>query len=329
MAGSSYESRIFKDGETIFDEGDRAGEAYLIKAGEVRLEKIENGATLEIDTIGRGQIFGEMGVISDMNRMASAVAVGDTVLNCCNRKEMARRVEQLDKDRRDALRFLIVYCQEFMPYELMSDRPDNDETFEMDKLAVRLIGVSKKSASTEDAEDFLTGLYKVLIGYAERRVPPDLLSGEPEKPQTSMSLDEQIKSLDEAPAATGEKQKNAQKSSEPFSRKTVGANTVIFEEGESASCAYLLKSGKVDITQSKGGKTIHLTTILPNQIFGELALLDDSPRSATAIATEPSELVFVKPEDIARRMAGMDEFTKYWITYLTERVRDLSNRVQK
>jgi CRP-like cAMP-binding protein len=167
-----------------------------------------------------------------------------------------------------------------------------------------------------------------LIGYAERRVPPDLLTGPATAQPTSMSLDETIKALDDETKPTKQPAQDSAKNQAPISRRTVAPNSVIFEEGDSAACAYLLKSGKVEISKNQSGQSVLLTTILPNQIFGELALIDGSPRSATAIATETCEVVFVKPEDIERRLDGADEFIKYWITYLTGRVRDLSKRVE-
>ena len=168
-----YMRREFKSGEIIFSEGDRGAEAFLINRGKVQIYTDKDGAIQEIDVVGSGQVFGEMGIISDSNRMATASAVGDTVVTCCHRRELMRRVDKLNDDRRDAMRFLIVYCQEFLPFELMTDRPDNDETRHMDSMAFYLIRESKKANELDDLDRFLKGLYKVLIGYAERRLPPN------------------------------------------------------------------------------------------------------------------------------------------------------------
>lgn len=171
MSGD-YIHRTYQDGENIFLEGDRAGEAFLINKGNVRIYKVEGSEIHEIDVIGPGQIFGEMGVISDMNRMASAVAIGETELNCCHRRELKRRVDALDEDMRDALRFLIVYCQEFLPFELMSNRPNDAETKKRDALAYYLVRDSKKPGELDRLDVFLKGLYRVLVSYTERRLPP-------------------------------------------------------------------------------------------------------------------------------------------------------------
>lgn len=114
-----------------------------------------------------------------------------------------------------------------------------------------------------------------------------------------------------------------------ISRRTYPAGQTIFHESDVANCAYLLKSGAVEITTQKDGKPILLTTIRANQIFGELALIDASPRSATATAIEATEVVVIKAEDLDRQLNNLDGFMKYWVTYLTERVRELSKRIEE
>lgn len=113
-----------------------------------------------------------------------------------------------------------------------------------------------------------------------------------------------------------------------LNRKVFKQDSKIFKEGDIAECAFLLKSGQVSISTFRDGKHVLLTTIKPNQIFGELALIDKSPRSATAIAIEPSEVVVVHPEDIDRQLENCDKFMKYWVGYLTDRIRELSKRVE-
>ncbi len=67
--------------------------------------------------------------------------------------------------------------------------------------------------------------------------------------------------------------------------------------------------------------------MVANQIFGELALIEGKPRSATAITAEPTELLLITPEQFAAKMERMDEFMKYLVGYLTDRIYDLSGRV--
>ncbi len=56
---------------------------------------------------------------------------------------------------------------------------------------------------------------------------------------------------------------------------------VLFHVGDNADCAYVIMEGSVDvITETDGGPVIVLT-LQQNQLFGELALLNNSPRNAT------------------------------------------------
>jgi CRP-like cAMP-binding protein len=64
----------------------------------------------------------------------------------------------------------------------------------------------------------------------------------------------------------------------------------IFEKGQPGAAMFIIKRGAVQIVASdKKGKEIVLATLKKGTFLGELALLDDSPRSASARAKEPTE----------------------------------------
>ena len=67
----------------------------------------------------------------------------------------------------------------------------------------------------------------------------------------------------------------------------IEAGSVIFREGEAADQLFVIKSGEVRI--QIGNRTI--TELSAGDIFGEMALIDNEPRSATAVAMTDVELV--------------------------------------
>ena len=71
--------------------------------------------------------------------------------------------------------------------------------------------------------------------------------------------------------------------------ETVASSTTVFEEGDPGDRFYVLKTGSVSL--SSNGR--ELETIGPGGLFGELALLDREPRSATAVAQTDCELVSI------------------------------------
>jgi CRP/FNR family transcriptional regulator, cyclic AMP receptor protein len=81
---------------------------------------------------------------------------------------------------------------------------------------------------------------------------------------------------------------------------------VVFYQGQAGAGMYIVKSGRVRIFLNYGSATeIELATMDEGTFFGELSLLDESPRSATAVALEPSEIIgFFRPDllDLAERM---------------------------
>lgn len=71
-----------------------------------------------------------------------------------------------------------------------------------------------------------------------------------------------------------------------FSRfaKTFSKGTVIFSEFEPGDCFYLIQTGRVQLIKIVNGFEKNLDILQPSEIFGEMAILENSPRSATAIA---------------------------------------------
>jgi len=67
------------------------------------------------------------------------------------------------------------------------------------------------------------------------------------------------------------------------------ADQKIFVQDDEGACMYVVRSGTVGITAAGAV----LETVGPNGTFGEMALLDHAPRSATAIAREPTELAVI------------------------------------
>lgn len=71
----------FKTGEVIFKQGYPADNAYVIESGEVEIYKeTPDGKEERVALLGKGQMFGEYGVLDDAPRSASARATQDTSL---------------------------------------------------------------------------------------------------------------------------------------------------------------------------------------------------------------------------------------------------------
>jgi CRP/FNR family cyclic AMP-dependent transcriptional regulator len=62
----------------------------------------------------------------------------------------------------------------------------------------------------------------------------------------------------------------------------------IMREGDSGVGVFIVRSGRVEVLQKRSGEMVKLGELGPGDFFGEMALLDEFPRSATVRAVEPT-----------------------------------------
>ena len=104
---------------------------------------------------------------------------------------------------------------------------------------------------------------------------------------------------------------------------------VIFEEGSSGNEMYLIHSGKVSLTikQGKAGK-VTLAILEPGDFFGEMALVDDYQRSATATAIEDdTQLIALDKPKFLFMVQQQPQFALSVMHTLCQRLRELDRRL--
>ena len=72
--------------------------------------------------------------------------------------------------------------------------------------------------------------------------------------------------------------------------ETFGDGDVIFTDGANGDWMYVVESGEVEISKIVGGRKIVIETMKPGDLFGEMAYIDKTPRSATATAIGTTEV---------------------------------------
>jgi CRP/FNR family cyclic AMP-dependent transcriptional regulator len=104
---------------------------------------------------------------------------------------------------------------------------------------------------------------------------------------------------------------------------------VVFYADESGDIFCLIREGHVKVTMiSPEGKEIILSILDPGDFFGEMALLDDEPRSATVVATESLELVTIWRNDFLQILQENFSITKKVLAEISRRLRHASNRIE-
>jgi CRP/FNR family transcriptional regulator, cyclic AMP receptor protein len=77
------------------------------------------------------------------------------------------------------------------------------------------------------------------------------------------------------------------------------AGEYLFEKGQPGTAMFIIKTGLVKVVVPGHESEVELATIHPEDFLGELALLDDTPRSASAKATEKTEALAFFREDLS------------------------------
>lgn len=107
-----------------------------------------------------------------------------------------------------------------------------------------------------------------------------------------------------------------------------GPDQVIFHHGDPGGLLYIISKGKVKISHSTlDGQEALLAILGTGDFFGELALLDDSTRSATAEAIEPTETLTLHREDFIRYLTNNPEFALHVLHTLAQHIRRLNNQI--
>ncbi len=96
---------------------------------------------------------------------------------------------------------------------------------------------------------------------------------------------------------------------------------VIFETGDAAQCAYLIQDGEVDVFLEKDGLIEVVDTLGPGEIFGEMALVDDKPRSAGAMAKVRTTCIMVSRTVLEHQIKASTPLMRAMVRLFVKRLR--------
>ena len=104
--------------------------------------------------------------------------------------------------------------------------------------------------------------------------------------------------------------------------------TVLFHEGETGKEMFVLQAGKVVITKTVRDTVKTLATLGPGEFFGEMALISNRPRNATATVEEPARLLVIDPKTFEGMIRGNTEIAVRMIKKLAERLDEADAQIE-
>jgi len=109
--------------------------------------------------------------------------------------------------------------------------------------------------------------------------------------------------------------------------KKLNPGEVLFNEGEQGDVMYLIREGKIKITKGKGEDEKVLAVLKEGDFFGEMAIIDGSPRSAGAIAATPVSLLVIDKETFQSKIRE-NPLIHYVLETLSRRLRTTDEQIK-
>ena len=111
-------------------------------------------------------------------------------------------------------------------------------------------------------------------------------------------------------------------------RRSAPRGSVIMGAGDQIDSLYIVISGRLKVMMGDSeGKEVILSLIGPGEFFGEMGLIDDSPRSASVVTIEPCELLSLSKRDFKKSLAENFEMCMEVMRGLVRRLREADRKI--
>jgi CRP/FNR family transcriptional regulator len=290
----------YKRGSYVLIEGNDSNDVfYIIKEGQVQAQRsIENIAGNSGETLKTGDFFGVISAMSGHPSTETVTASSDLVLLTVRKDNFGALIKQSAPLAMKIIRYFSKKLRFF------------------DSLLTQM--TSKKKEEESDLSNiFSLAEYYFNAGaiplglYAYQRYIDYVPSGE-NVPKAKDMLTRYAKFKDQA--------FNPPASITGINRK-YKKDTFIFCEHEPGEDLFIIQSGKVKISKILGGNEVLLAVLKNGDIFGEMAILENQPRSASAIAYDGDvNILAVNKTNFASMVTEQTQLATRLITILSERI---------
>ncbi|MFN3603306.1 MAG: Crp/Fnr family transcriptional regulator [Leptonema sp. (in: bacteria)] len=112
--------------------------------------------------------------------------------------------------------------------------------------------------------------------------------------------------------------------------RTYQPKQIIIKEGDFGKEVYLIISGKVVVAEKNASSNKYrvLATLGPGEIFGEMAMIDNQPRSATLLAINPCKILVLSPEDFEKVFKTHPRWSLKLLSALSKRIQNAFEQIQ-
>ena len=336
----------FHPGETLFREGDKSREMYIIRSGRVRITISKENTDIPITELGKGSFVGEMALISGIPRTASATAVEHVYANVINSEvfensrygipdwiqSIARTL--VERIRRTTLMlsdYIAVGDVPALEERKVEETPENFEIQEDEKRSRILLRGYFYGNHIDEVKDLLRkGISRtsgtLTIDFAGViDVDRDVVEYLKQLIDSSWAKEEKIRFTNIQLIYNKLSELKGVSSlidSYKMKIKNVSEGEYLIREGEVARSMYVVRTGKFEIyRETEDEVPLPLNIAEPGDVIGEMALIHEGARSATVRALSGSSVYEVEPKEFFHGAYDVPEWFMSVLRGLIDRLR--------
>ena len=293
----------YNKGAYITIEGKIAEQFYIIRSGSVRIDRELNINDEENNILKPGDFFGIVSTMSNHTHIDNAVALEDCTLISVRPNQYSLLIE---RNTAIAMKIINGFSKQVRFLDQTLTRLTFKSSAEVDER--HLFQVGEYYNKEQQYNQAYYAYYKYCL------MNPNGLH--------VAKAEEMMKKIQ--PYANTD---NLKTSSEQFIRE-YAKDTMLFAEGESGPELYIIQKGSIRITKIVNDNEVLLALLKAGDIFGEMALLEDKPRSASAIANEDSVFMAVNRANFKRIVIEQPKVISRLTSSLAERIWNLYRQLR-
>lgn len=265
----------FRAGAFVYVEGDEdSDEIFIVESGEIGLSSNNKNIKKYKDIVKTGEVFGFTSSLCKRPRMESAIAQRDSVIITLKRDKF---IQLLLDNPKVAIKIINYFADELRAY--------NDMMFTLDHAETDLF--------SDEIKLFHLGEYYLNSNQYPhaRHIFNRYLDQHPH----GINAESARKHLNHIAAVGG---RFAQEPEKNGIYRTFSDKQIIFAEFEKGDELYIIKEGRVKISKNRNDEEILLSVIRDGDIFGELAIVSNKPRNATATSWGTTTLIAIEKDTL-------------------------------
>jgi F420-non-reducing hydrogenase small subunit len=292
--GEELFGTIYEKGEVVFRQGDPGDTMYIIQSGAFEVSQLRDDQKFVLAFLGKGDFFGEMALIDKHPRSATVTAIRRSRLLPLTRASLLERTRH---DPGVVLHLLKGLSQRIeKTNNLLRSVVQGDETL------LSLLEISRGQCPIESQPDIVLKREKDSLSFKESQMTQELEDITMQKqlqPQALHFSKDQKECIWFEPGDT------------------------VFHQEDHGDAMYIILEGEVEISQESEKDRYLLARLCPGEFFGELAIIADQPRVATASVAKRTQLLPIKRDEFFEKMKAEPELALYILQVLIMRLRGM------